>query len=235
MPQPSIDIKANSALHTKVCDALNARFQLSVTRMNVLHDKWPKAEEAFIAYVPETAADAKRRVKRENEGKPQYTTVILPYTYYQLMSAHSYWTTVFLSRDPVYQFSGRHGEAEDQVLAIEAMIAYQVQVGRQLVPYYLWLLDAGKYGIGVIGTYWDKEVSVVSQMVQRPKSFLGIPILGRTKPELVAQEVVGYQGNKVFNIRPYDYYPDPRVPLWDVQRGEFVGYHMEVGWNTLKR
>lgn len=234
MSEFSLDIKISSLLHRRILDAMNARYSFSAQKMSNQHDKWRRDEDLFIAFTPEKDVDAVRRLKRENDGKPQYTTIILPYTYAQLMSAHSYWTTVFLSRDPVFQFSGRHGESEQQTQALEALIAYQVQVGEMMVPFYFWLLDTGKFGLGVMGDYWTEEQHSVSRYIEVPDMLMGVD-MGTTSKQFVSETRRGYYGNKLFNIRPYDYYPDTRVPFHAVQRGEFVAYHSEVGWHELLR
>jgi hypothetical protein len=81
-----------------------------------------------------------------------------------LMSAHTYWTSVFFGRTPIHQYSGRHGETEMQVQALEALIDYQVEVGRFTGPYYVWFYDAGKYGMGILGEYWDVEKVAYGQL-----------------------------------------------------------------------
>lgn len=232
----TLDLDPRKPLHTALLKRINDRFRFSAQRMQRLHRQWRKAEEQFIAYAPERDVDAMRRMKREQGGQPQYTTVILPYTYAMLMSAHSYWTTVFLSRSPVFQFSGRHGESQQKTQAVEALIDYQMQVGEMLVPLYFWLLDMGKYGIGILANYWTEENTTISKITEVPivDPVFQMPT-GRTKKQMDSQQVRGYAGNKVVNIRPYDYYPDPRVPLWSVQRGEFVGYLSELSLNELLR
>lgn len=230
----SIDLHFKSPLHKKIVEALDKRYKLSAKRMEALHRKWMEAEDSHVAYLPAKAVDEAKKSRRENLGEQDYTTIILPYTYSLTMSAHSYWTSVFLGRSPIHQYSGRHGEGEQQTQAMEALIAYQVQVGRHMLPYYFWLLDSGKFGLGVVGEYWCEEKSYISRNQTVPKSFLGIP-MGGTKSQIVTEEIPGYYGTKVFNIRPYDWFPDPRVPLWDLQRGEFNGYHSEVGWNEILR
>lgn len=229
----TLDIGVQSPLHAKVRENLNSRFRFSATRMQGLHAKWQKNENQHVAFLPERDVDAKRRALRDNDGKPQYTTIVLPYTYAMELSAWSYWTTVFLGRDPIFQYAGRHGEAESQVQALEALIGYQVQTGEMLVPLYFWLFDVARYGLGVIGNYWCEEVTSVSRLVEVPQSLYGLPIGGPPKRTMQTEQVRGYYGNKLFNIRPYDYYPDPRVPLHATQRMEFLGWHSEVGWHEL--
>jgi hypothetical protein len=235
MSEPTLEIAVGSELHERLRRKLDDRWRTSARKMGTLHEKWRRNEELQQAWAPERDVDAKRRLLREQSGKPQYTTIILPYTYAMQMSAWSYWTTVFLSRDPILQFAGRHGESEQQVQALEALIAYQVQVGEMLVPYYFWLHDAGRYGLGILGNYWDEEITSVSRYVEVPQTLYGLPIGGPPQRTLQTEQVRGYYGNKIFNIRPYDYYPDPRVPLHAVQRGEFVGFLSEVGWHEISR
>lgn len=232
MIDPSIKLNFDSPLHAKLLKALDKRFTLSANRMSNLHSKWRKAEDQFVAYIPESDTDSKKRAAREGQGKQDYTTIILPYTYSMLMSAHSYWTSVFLSRAPIFQFQGRHGESEQQTQCLEALIDYQTHVGRHTLPLYFWLLDVGKYGIGILYEYWCEEDSYISRNQSVPKSFLGIP-LGGTKSQIVTEKVPGYYGTKIFNVRPYDWFPDPRNQLWNVQDMEFCGYLSEVSWNAI--
>lgn len=234
MKELSLDISFTSPLHKRIIEFVNARYSFASRRMSGLHDKWRKNEDQFVAFAPERNVDAARRSLRENSGKPQYTTIVLPYTYAMLMSAHSYWTTVFLARDPIFQYAGRHGEGEIQTQALEAMIAYQVQTGGMLPALYFWLLDAGKYGLGILGDYWCEEVNYVSRVEMVEEMLLDQP-LGTKKKQLITEEVRGYYGSKVFNIRPYDYFPDTRVPLWKCQEGEFVSWHQEKNWLQLLR
>lgn len=231
MPSMTKDVPVRSPLHKKLVDMIMSRVQLALKGQNERLGIWEKAEDTILAYVPESDMDQKRRLKRENEGEPKYTTIKLPYTYAMLMSAHTYLTSVFFARSPVHQYSGRHGETEDQVMALEALISYQVEVGELLGPYYLWLYDALKYGVGVIEEYWDThEIQFASiQMIPNPNN---------PQEEIKAQiraKLPGYSGNRICNIAPSDFLPDPRVPVGRFQEGEFVFVRKRLSWETIVR
>jgi hypothetical protein len=230
----STRLRYGSALHNKLKQALWVRYQYSRRHFSEKHRAWREDEERFLSYTPETESDAERRALRER-GQPQTQTIILPYSYAMLMAAHTYWTTVFLSRSPIMQFMGRHGEAEHQVQAVEAIMAYQVFAGEHLVPYYIWLMDAGKYGLGVLGTYWEEEEVQVSRIIQQPEVFAGIEIPGTEKPTRVTERVPGYVGNKAFNVKPYNFFPDPRKPVVQFQKGEFCIVRTDMSWNDVAR
>ncbi len=224
-------LRFNSPRHNRIRDAIIARKKTSQDKMSEKYPFFRRMEELFQAVIPETENDRIRRGQRE-AGKPKYTTLVVPYSYAVLLTAHTYWTTVFLGRSPVFQYQGRHGEPSTQVKAVEALMDYQLMVGGQLVPLYIWLLDAGKYGLGVLGTYWEEEELTVSRFEEKQETFVGIPI-GPKKRVKITEKIKGYEGNRAYNVRPFDFYPDPRVPVNRLQEGEFVGRKVNVGWNKI--
>lgn len=226
-------LRYGSAEHRTILNALNARKDFSIRKFSDLRERWVEDEEKYRAYIKETDHD-KLRKNRRKDGIPQYTTLEVPYSYGLLLAAHTYWTSVFLARNPVLQFQARHGEGYKNEQAVEALLDYQVSTGGFLVPYYLWLMDTPKYGRGIIGTYWEEEVKRVSRIVEVPETFAGVPIRGgRTRKKKRTIEVPGYHGNKVFNVRPQDFWPDPRVSLVNFQKGEFCARYLEISWLDL--
>jgi hypothetical protein len=226
MPSMTMAIPKNSPQHRLLKSMLETRIQMAKRRHSQQHDRWKRAEESILAYVPETDIDHKRKQARDS-GRPTYTTIKIPYSYALLMAAHTYWTSVFFARNPVLQFAGRHGESEQQVQAVEALCAYQIETGGALAPYYIWLYDAGKYGVGITGSYWDQEIIRYSHIEPNPEK--------EGEGLLITDEVGGYEGNKVYNISPWDFLPDPRVPVGRFQEGEFVAVKRRVSWNDLRR
>src|SRR5215831_18858385 len=139
---PTLNIDFNSPVHARLISRISQRMKLARAKQSDQQKRWMDAENKMVAYLPESAFDAKRRLQREQSGRPTYTTIQLPYTYALVMTAHTYWTSVFFGRNPVHQFAGRNGTGEMQVQAMEGLIQYQVDVARMIAPYYLWLYDA---------------------------------------------------------------------------------------------
>lgn len=234
MYSPGASISFDSPKHKMILDRIKRRWKLSRNKMSDRYETWREAEKKFVAYIKPTEGDRKRETLRDSGKGAQYTTIEIPYSYAQLLAAHTYWTSVFLGRTPIMQFTGRHGETENSVQALEAIIDYQINVGQMLVPFYIWLMDVGKYGIGVLGNYWDHETANVAQLVEVPKTYMGIPIPGTKQKVRQVARVTSYMGNRSFNVRPYDWFPDPRVPIAQFQQGEFCGRYVESGWNMVK-
>lgn len=227
---PTLKIPKDSPLHKKLKDMIQTRIVMAQKDQVDQQEIWRKAEERTLAFVHESEVDAVRRNKRERQGKPTYTTIQLPYSYALLMSAHTYWTSVFFGRSPVHQYSGRHGESEMQVQAMEALIDYQIEVGRILGPYYIWFYDAGKYGCGILGEYWDVETIAYGQLAEMPD-----PTTGEVKLFQATVELEGYRGNKVYNVNPFDFWRDPRVTMKDFQNGEFCFVLKRMIWTDVLR
>lgn len=192
-------------------------------------EKWKQSEDTFTAFMPESDVDRVRKDGRK-AGQTEYTTIAIPYSYAMLLTSHTYYTSVFLARDPVFQMKGRHGEAQDAETAIESLLDYQLMSGDNMVPLFIWLMDVGKYSHGVIGHYWDKEEFTFSKQVEQPRTFMGVPLPGTSERVTVQEKMTGYEGNRLYNVRPSDFHTDPRVPLIRFQEGEFCIVYDKVGW-----
>lgn len=229
-----LEIPHGTKKHDKIVEAIKARWRFSHNKMSEQYTKWAQMEDEFVAYVKPTETDIRKKNLRD-DGKPQYTTVHVPYAYAQALAAHTYWTTVFLARNPIFQLAGRHGETEQQVQAMEALMDYQTNIGGMIVPLYVWLLDPTKYGFGVVGTHWDLEIARITEISLEPMTVMGYPIPGSERRVKKTREMKGYEGNRVYNVRPYDFFPDPRVPVGQFQKGEFCGRYVEAGLNHILR
>lgn len=222
-------IAKGSPLHSKLCGKLEDRIKFGLRVQTQFHNTWQQAEDSALAYLPESEMDALRRTDRER-GNPRYTTIQIPYSYALLMTAHTYWTSVFFARTPVHQFAGRHGEAEQKVQAMEALISYQCEVGQMMAPYYIWLYDIGKYGVGVFGSYWCEELIQYGELHE-----VSDPLSGKTSKLQTSIQVPGYRGNKIYNVTPFDFIHDGHFPIGRFQEGEFCGVRKVMGWNEVVR
>lgn len=230
----TMELNPKGPKHKALTDKLFQRYRISRDKMSNKHTGYQLAEDRFVAYMPEREVDAKRKLLREG-GKPQFTTIVIPYSYALLMTAHTYWTTVFLSRSPVFQYQARHGEIRSNEQAVESLIDYQLNVGEWLVPLYIWLLDVGKYGDATIGAYWCDEKTQVSEIVEQEEMFLGMIPTGKTVKKKQTKTVQGFAGNRLFNVRPQHFFPDTRRPIHRFQEGEFAARYVEMSMNELRK
>lgn len=241
MPSLTQKIPHGSDHSRQILTELRSRVRANLRRMSDYERKWREAEEKVLAYLPEREVDTRRRTAREN-GLPQYTTIQIPYTYAVLMSTHTYLSSVFMARNPVFAFTGRHGEPQQSVQAVEALLDYQALVGQLLAPLYTWLYDAGKYGVGIVGNYWETKEEIVSSISMVPKMdpLLGMELIGMDGKPIMekikrSQRVPTYKGNSLYNVQPWDFIFDVSFPIRDYQRGEYCGVRRTLSWNECKR
>src|SRR3990167_5716751 len=117
-------LKFGTKEHEAISQKLHGRMKKAMDDLSSTHKKMAKNEEQYRAYIPEKEADALRRSEREQKGIPQYTTIEIPYSYAQILAMHTHITRVFLSRVPIFQFAGIHGESQTQEQCVEALMAY---------------------------------------------------------------------------------------------------------------
>ena len=228
-------LKTDTPLHRKLTEAVRQRLRLSQDFMSRRYANMAENEELFSAYIKEKEVDKMRRSDKKNFGEMDYTTIEVPYSYATALTAHTYYTSVFLGRNPVWQFAGRHGEAENKIQGVEAVMDYQLNVGQMLMPLFIWILDPLKYGFGVVGHYWDEEIISVTKKQMVAPDFMGIPVpYSKPREEYVVEHTKGYVGNRLYNVRPQDFFPDPRVPMWNLQAGEFTARYVEIPISELR-
>lgn len=228
----SIDIKHNGKMASTILSACRERIRQSSKQHTTRVKQWRQSEETFTLYMPESANDELRRLKRE-DGTPQYTTIQMPYSYAVAMAAHSYWSSIFLSRSPVLQYMGNTDEGEDQVLAVEALHNYQMFKGNILPSLYIWLQDVPKYGEAWLLNYWREDKTRYSSIEMVEEKYLGMIKSGSFKKKKVVREVISYQGNSTTNIHPSKVFTDPRYTRGRFQEGEFVAIETELSRNQL--
>lgn len=228
------NIPHGSDLSKRVLQELRLRVNLWDKQISSKAQKWREAEEKVLAYIPDTELTRKRKAARDS-GLPDYTTIQIPYSYAVVMSALTYITSVFLGRNPVFQFDGRHGESQQQVQAMEALIGYQVMNGGMLPYIYTWIYDGLKYGYGIVGEYWEDRIEMVSRVVEEAElDAFGMETETKKKVQVPELRRV-YAGNKLFNCQPQDFIWDVRLPVREYQRGEFCGRRVSLAWNEIQR
>lgn len=227
-----LDIRFGSEHHKRLLKAVVDRRKFSKNRMECFHEGFNNSDDTMRAYIKIADRDNLKKARKRNQGTLDYVTFQIPYSYSVVMSAHAFWCTTFMSRDPVWQLNARHGEGQDSVQGMEAIMDYNHRVGEHEVPLFNWNFDMAKYGFGVVGNFWANEIIRVPQVVEEEVEFFGIKT-GNKKKRKVTKTVQGYQGNKAYNIRVYDWFPDPRVPINQFQKGEFCGRDLLIGWHEI--
>lgn len=220
-------------LHAKIIAALKERIRLGEEFASDNYDRWQKAERYYQMYKIPNKKDGNALLKW-NAGDTDFKSVVMPYSYAQLMTAHAYLVNVFLNRDPIFQADSLNGDGADRELALESLLQYQVKGGEMEPRLMVWFMDILRYGVGFIGNFWTDEVFRQTVFVDEEEVIDGVPT-GNMKEVRTTRVIEGYKGNKLFNVLPYDALPDPRVAICNANEGEFFGRKISMGIMELKK
>lgn len=189
---------------------------------------WNRVEERYRAYVDPD----ERNPQSGNRSYPFEETVIIPYSYALVQALAAYLYTLYTAQNPILQVQPRGADDTRPADMMELLLDhYGRQMGSSLLLYGM-ILDALKYGMGGLKTLWEVRTERTRRRVRQPVTLAGIP-LGMTTSE-IEEDRITYDGPRSYLCDPWLTFPDPRVPLWRVQDGAFVGEVSWVSWIYLK-
>ncbi len=211
-----LDLSPGSGLHKKIISEVTRRARESHDIMSRRYDSWKTIDKVLATFVSKV-----EKVSAFNKGD-KTIPVIIPTSFATLETLLTYMVAAFL-QDPYYRY--RHVGPEDVIgtLLFERVINLQAhKMVHGLNLHTLWR-DAFSYGLGAVSLSWYKHMGYRRKKVTTTlSSITGLFNTGKTKT--VKRWITLYEGNRLNNIDPYFYLPDPSVAVHDVQRGEFVGW-----------
>lgn len=217
-----------SQWQSKVIDSVRKYMRASANKMSQYQVGWDSNSYIYRGYRMTDRED--REAMRE--GEP--AKIIVPITYAQIQTAISFILSTYFQRTNIYELKGLAGQDEKFSFAMSTDLQYQLTDQKFMLKLYFWLLDAFKQGIGIMRCDWDERYTKMRVEKQVPdtsiKNLIG-SIFGSTptmKSVESIEKVLAYQGNKLTNVSPYAFYPDPTVTLANFQDGIFVGHEEEV-------
>ena len=224
-----------SEFQKKVVSEVRSYMKVSCEAMHHLWQSWDQHDQIYRGYRIRDRDDA----RAINEKEPP--KIIVPITYAQIQTALSFLLATFSQRDNIYELRGRGPEDRLPALNMEYDLEYQMEQSQMLLRLYCWSLDALKMGFGVVKINWEEErTKVRTGEFRSPDTFgnkarglIGLEPVGEKVLVESVQDILKYQGNKITNVSPYNFYPDPDVALADFQNGAFVGHEEEVSRAVL--
>ena len=224
--------KEPSEFHKAILDHVKSLVQLSRSKMSKYYEEWDRRDEVYRGITWPDKEDKKASEKGE-PGK-----IAIPLTYSQIQTFIAFCFSLYYQRDHLFELEGTGEEDHRAAKLGEALLDRDLEFNIFSQKMYQLLLDIGRFNIGIVKHTWAHKKDHQWQKVEVPNNVLNI--LGRmfgggttTKEELV--EITKYLGNELFNISPYRFFPDVRLPLTRFQEGEFCASEDEYSFTSLKR
>lgn len=224
--QKPIDLlKPGSDLHEKVLNYLIHRLDHSEDKMSHFYARWRVMEKKTQAYID--LPDWENEWKKMNDKgyKPAPVSIVVPYQFSIISTIVTYLLHTFTGRKPMFNVGTYKDETARSSQMMESVLQYNADHTRLIRHMFEFLQSGQQYGVGILRTLWvvDKKKRTVT--VRQGDSFL------KRKETKIA-----YEGNDVEVVDPFLFFPDPRVPMSEVnRRGEFVFWRVFEGRHMLKR
>jgi len=235
-PSAPIDkLVPDSELHAKVLEYVNKRIRYAERVMTQFHPRWNANEKKMQAYISLPDYELMLKQMTQTGAPPQPVSIIVPYAFATIWTIVTYLIHAFCGRKPIFQVSSYKEETVDNAQYMETMLQFNADHTRLILHLIQFFLDGEIYGMGAMRCLWDEEKAKRTVWTTQSPGGLVMPgqpsrMMRQTKTKTI------YQGNKVQNIDPYYFFPDPRVPMAEVsRRGEFVFWRSFEAKHTLKR
>jgi hypothetical protein len=147
--------------------------------------------------------------------------------------------SIYASRIPTLQIKGVEGGDTYRAWAMEAVVDYDSRQTKLFTILYAMFRDALWTGNGVVYDSWEVQSGLTT--TYEPLMLPGAPpellraMLGPMAFTPMRQWGVKKEFQRLQVVDPYNMRPDPRVPFWRLQDGEFFGHKFKIGWNVLKQ
>ena len=223
-----LNLRPDSPLHKKLVTEVFNRAQESSNEMSKRYSSWKKVDQTLTAYI--SLDEAEQVVKDNDERKP--VSIVVPYSYATLETILTYFVSAFLE-NPIFRYIGSGPEDTIGAILLEKVIEMQTINFKAGLNLHTMFRDSLSYGMGVVAPSWDRRWGWKS--VIKETGFMSV-LLDRFIPQgnkRDRQETILFEGNKLTNVDPYLFLPDPNVPIHDVQAGEFVGWIQQTNYSRL--
>lgn len=223
--------------HSALLTELKGMLKASSAKMSTYWPLWEQADNTYRGYKVYDKEDEKSAAK----GEPH--KILLPLTFAQLQTAASFIFASFTQKDRFFELQGTASEDVKYSEAMETDLAYQTNKDKLVSKIYAYVLDNLKYGIGVTKVTWESEtckLRVLNKVpaptpLQKIGAFFGAQVQPKMESVETVADVLMYEGNKVKNISPYCFLPDPELPVARFQEGSFCAYEEIVAKDKIKK
>lgn len=214
--------------HARLTKEIYIRAMESSNEMSKRYASWRKVDQTLTAYVK--LDESEQNIKDKDVRKP--VSIVVPYSYATLETILTYLVSAFLE-DPIFRYSGSGPEDVVGAILMEKVIEQQTRQFKAALSLHTMFRDSLSYGMGVVTPTWDRKWGW--KAVVQDSGFMSA-LFGRfmsTGKVRGREETILFEGNRIKNIDPYMFLPDPNIPITDLQHGEFVGWIEQTNYMKL--
>lgn len=196
-----LNLHPDSEQHKKLLTYILQAVRESYDVMSGRYSTWRELDHKLTSYVDLT--ESEKELKTKSPQKP--VTIVIPQSYATREVFLTYMSSAFLE-SPIFRFQSA-GDPNDTLgnILLESLIEHQAQKTRMGLNLHTMWSDDITYGLGGVMVNFEKT-------------------LGRKTRNGIPTEVIKYQGNRLYNLDPYNTYPDINVPVWDIEKMQYFAW-----------
>lgn len=213
--------------HQHLLDHIKPKIQLSRMRMQRYFGGWDRRQDTYKS----TRWVDKQDRKAKEEGRPEKQ--VLPFTYAKVCTFCSFCMSLYTQRPDVFELDTDVAQAKDYRTLAEKVLSYDVKTNQFTRRLRQHIKDIAKFGVGILKHTWDEEYVYVPTQVVNERKIFGLS--WKTAPQTTMEKVPKRKGNKIRAVNPYEFLPDPRYSLVEMQRGEFCADECDYSRQELNK
>lgn len=233
-------LKPDSKQHAHLLQYLKDRLRFSEQRMGAFHSRWRRNELMLQAYVSLQDFDALMKDMDTSKSAPEIgdgpVAINVPFAWATVNTIVTYLLHMFAGRRPIFQVGSYRSEQVNRSKNMEMYLQYNADVVKFIRALYFFLMDGETYGLAVMRTMWKREIKSRTILVPPSQEILMIGQAQGLNPQPTreSQDYVSFEGNSCTNVDPFMFFPDPRVPMHEVnEKGEWVFWRAFMGRHSL--
>jgi hypothetical protein len=232
-------LQPDQPLHRQILDSLKARREFSRSYTSDRHEEWDRVREHNRMYIDlnRSKRKADRTTNVDAVEMPFQDAVVIPLSKATLSVLLTQAMSIYGSRSPIVQLAAVQGHDHVQARLMEQVLAYDNIQSKAFSVLYAGFSEAFQFGNGFFYDSWEIDQGTnyrfeslapegtppeVAAAVLGPLAFNPIRVQG------VKREYQRWQPISAYNVRP-----DPRVPLWQIEDGEFFGHKWRASKMSL--
>ncbi len=230
-----VNLKPGTEQHNALLAEVLSRAVESQQKMGQRFPVWDEIDDMLNVFIP--LSEKERLVKKADVRKP--VSIVVPELFAVLETILTYMTNVFGGPE-VFRYTGQGPEDTLGAILLEKAVEVQTTKDKALLAMTTNWRDGFAYGVGIMALDWDVEMG--KRTILEDVGFFLPPIPGEDQAEFVKTgeektviDTVLFEGSRAMSIDPRKYLPDPLVPIYEVQKGEYVGWKTTTNYMQLRQ
>ena len=227
-------LRPGSDNHKIVLEYLLSRLNDSERAMSKFYPRWTVSEKKVQAYID--LPDWEKALEEINRTgqPPKIVSLSVPYSFATISTIVTFLIMAFTNKDTMFQVAAKKQEAVGAARNMEQIHQYNATHTRLIKQLFQFFRDGETYGLACLRLAWRDQKAVRTVRTKK------VELDGEGQPtetwEASRELRTVYQGNEIVSWDPFMLFPDPRVPIAEVnKKGEYVFWRSFDGLHMLLR